>query len=138
MGSESSDKFVDNGWSCCLNFKSFIDGSCKFVITDSQFNFGFLFHGEFFTEEIDENFRGFTSIGAADSIKSDSWWFEGEKFLQMSDFAESLEASNLWLNWVNTGIDLIELFKFEEGITDWAFEENEQDHELFCWMKRLL
>jgi len=138
VGSESSQKFVDNSWSSSLNFKSFIDSTCEFVVTNSQFNFRFLFHWEFFAEEIDKNFGGFSCISAADSIKSDSWWFKWEKFFQMSDSAEGLEVCNLWLNWGNAGIDLVELFEFEEGIADWTFKENEQDHDLFCWMKRLL
>ena len=98
----------------------------------------FLFHWEFFTEEIDKNFWGFSCVSAVNSVKSNSWWFKWEKFFQMSDSAKGLEVSNLWLNWGNAGIDLIELFEFEEGITDWAFVENEHDHDLFCWMKRLL
>lgn len=56
----------------------------------------------------------------------------------MSDFAEGLKISDLWLNWGNAGIDLIELFEFEEGITDRAFVEDEQDHELFLLNERLL
>ena len=59
VSSESSQKFVDDCRSGGLNFEGFIDSAGELIVTDSQFNFGFFFHGELFAEEIDKDFGGF-------------------------------------------------------------------------------
>ncbi len=41
---------------------------------------------------------------------------------------ESFEISNLGLDGLNCGIDLVELFKFEQTVADWALVKNHENH----------
>lgn len=115
-----------------MDFKRFVERTCQLVVADSEFDFGFLLHWQLFAQEIDENLWGFACVGAADDIEGNSRRFEGEEFLEMGDLAECLEVGDLGLDRVDRGIDLIELFEFEEGITDWTFVQNVEDHVYFC------
>jgi hypothetical protein len=48
VSSETSDQFVDDSGGGSLDFEGFIDGTGEFFIADSEFKFGFFFHGQFF------------------------------------------------------------------------------------------
>lgn len=45
VGSETSDQFVNDGGGGGLDFKGFVDGTGKLFIADTEFEFGFFFHG---------------------------------------------------------------------------------------------
>ena len=51
----------------------------------------------------------------------------------MSDLTEGLKVGNLRLNRVDGSVDLIELFKLEESVSDWTFVQDEEYHVYFCW-----
>ena len=54
------------------------------------------------------------------------------KYFKMSNMTESIETGDLRLDGLDSGIDLIELFKFEQTIANWAFKENHENHRLYC------
>ena len=128
MGSETSDEFIDDGWSGGLDFKSFVDWTGKFVVADSEFNLWLLLHGKFFAQEIYQNFRGFTAVATVNGFKGSSWGLEGEELLEISDSAERLKGCNLGLDWSCAGVDLIEFVELENGVSDWIFEKNKKNH----------
>ena len=50
----------------------------------------------------------------------------------MSDLTEGFKVGNLRLNRVDGSVDLIELFKLEESVSDWTFVQDEEYHVYFC------
>ena len=115
-----------------MDFKGFIEGSCKLLIADTQFEFGFFLHGKLFREEVGQDFWCSSVIGGVKGVKSNGRGFEWQEILEMSDLTEGFKVGNLRLNRVDGSVDLIELFKLEESVSDWTFVQDEEYHVYFC------
>ncbi len=129
MGSETSNQFVNDGGGGGLDFKGFVDGTGKLFIADTEFEFGFLFHGKFFWEEVGEDFGCFSRVGVVNDVEGNSGGFEGEEVFEVGNLTEGFEVGDLGLDGVDGGVDFIELLKFEESVAEGTFVENVEYHE---------
>ena len=132
VGSEASDQLENNWGSGGCDFQSFADAACKFIFTHSQFELGFLLHGQVLRKESDQLFRRFSrDLGVYDAQGHIAGlkWIEGlrskHKYCQLGNSGECLEISDLFLHTFFTGASLIETFQFEESVADGALEQDE-------------